>query len=95
MNPARSRHCDRVRTTRITSSRKSDTCCEGGADALRGESDSAPLWGATRFDQAWSGRGVADLLSTILRVVIIGRTERNPYVRTFDATPQAGLAIPT
>ena len=55
-------------------SREPDTCYRGGADAFRGESDSAPMSSGRQLGSttAWSGRGVANLLSTILRVVTIG-----------------------
>ncbi len=41
---------------------------------------------------SWSGRGVANLLSTILRVVTICRTERSPHERTSEAAPYPGAA---
>ncbi len=80
--PARSRHCNRgsVRTSDAAVDgrpvapsgrglRESDTCCRGGADAFRGESALRPDVAGRRLGSttSWSGRGVANLLSTILR----------------------------
>ena len=72
--PARSRHCNRAPRRRARETRESDTCCRGGADALRGESALRPDVAGRRLGSttSWSGRGVANLLSTILRAVTIG-----------------------
>ena len=78
--PVRSRHGPATVTEAPPGSRtarrprESDTCCRGGADAFRGESALRPDVAGRRLGStsAWSGRGVANLLSTILRVVTIG-----------------------
>jgi len=72
--PVRSRHGPATVTgpAQRAWSWESDTCCRRGADALRGESDSAlTRTGRRPVRPSWSGRGVADLLSTILRAMTI------------------------
>ena len=72
--PARSRHCNRALATDERGDLGSQIPAAEEEQTLSVERATPPRCrGApTRFDRSWSGRGVANLLSTILRVVTIG-----------------------